>query len=120
MQPPVKIQKEGNHINVSFSYNEDLVDIMREQGGWYRYKQMSWMFPASRKSEIIDVLKEHLYRVTLLPDANKKVKEVKQDSVSDRFKNQDIVSVWGLCKVCNQKKFVGKDCICGQCRMEKS
>ena len=118
MQPPVKIQKEGKHINVSFTYNSDLVDLMRELGGWYIYKKMCWMFPATRKQEVIDKIKDERYRVTVLEDKEPTVKEVKQQPISERFKDPDVVSVWGLCKKCNEKKFVGIDCICGQCRMK--
>lgn len=119
MQSPVKIQKEGKHINVSFKYNSDLVDIMREQNGWWVYKKMCWMFPASRKSEIVDILKENKYRVNILPEIKPKKKKVKKENPMKRFKDPDVVSVWHVCKECGQDNFVGPEQLCSRCRAKK-
>jgi len=120
VQPPIKIQKEGRHINVSFSYNSDLVDIMKENNGWYIYKKMCWMFPASRKSEIIDILKENKYRVTILPEIEPKRKKVKKVSPMKRLdEDPTVVSVWHVCKECGEQSFIGRDELCSKCRAKK-
>ena len=66
MQSPVKIQKDGKHINVFFSYNEDLVRLMKENRGWWSPKKKCWIFPLYKRSDIIEVLKSNLYKVQLL------------------------------------------------------
>jgi len=119
MQSPVKIQKEGRHINVYFSYNEDLVEIMRDMDGWWIYKKMCWMFPASKKSEIIDKLKECKYKVNILPDVDYERKKVEYKyDIKKVFEDEDVTQVWGLCKKCNQKKFINKNCLCTECSVK--
>lgn len=68
MQSPIKIQKDGKHINVYFSYNEDLVRIMNENNGWWSRKGKCWMFPLYKRSDIAEVLRANLYTVNYIED----------------------------------------------------
>jgi len=112
MQSPIKIQKEGRHINVTFEYNTDLVEIMREQGGWWVRKNKSWMFPASRLSKLREELVSKKYKVEILPEKQVEKKEFDQTKL---FKNPDVVAIYDKCKVCGRQRSVGKDGICTEC-----
>ena len=116
MQPPIKIQKEGRHINVTFDYNTDLVDIMREQGGWWIRKNQCWMFPASKKSKLREELVSRKYKVEILPE--KEPKEKKPFNPIDAFKDPNVVAVYDECKVCGEKRAVGKDGVCVKCKVK--
>jgi hypothetical protein len=113
MQPPVKIQKEGNHINVYFSYNVDLVELMQELGGWWFNKSKSWMFPATMINTVREELKTKKYQVNILPEIEQKqkpitkTKELKKLTLEERFKDKRVIGVYGYCKNC--KKYSSLD-----------
>jgi len=65
MQSPVRIRRNTKKFRVYFSYNEDLVDIMREFDGWYNRREKYWQFPIYKFQELYDKLKDSLYKVDL-------------------------------------------------------
>jgi len=70
MVQQVHIRKFKKVIKVHFMYNTDLVDIMRDNGGWWFKKEKCWQFPVGRFSEIYNELKNNRYnvKVTLIED----------------------------------------------------
>lgn len=118
MQSPIRVQPEGRHINVYFTYNEDLVRIMQENNGWWRSKQECWMFPASHKEKIVNILEEGGYKVLNVPEHNAWRKAIKKEYHYEPFKDEKEVHVWGLCRKCNSKCFINKECLCGKCELE--
>jgi len=118
MQPPIKIQKDGRHIDVKFSYNTDLVDIMRDLNGIWVYKRMCWMFPASMKSKLVEELKKNGYRVNILQDVKKK--ETKSNVVStsfeERFNDPDVIGVYSNCVKCGEYASLDIKKRCFRCR----
>lgn len=125
MQTAVKMQREGKHVNVSFDYNSDLVEIMRELKGWWVYKKMCWMFPVSRLSEIRDVLTSKWYKVKILPEIKVKLKvkpkkipvkeKIPKKDTMEYFKDKDIVAVWNTCKKCGKESYVNNRKLCVRC-----
>lgn len=87
MQSPVKIKKLERSIRLSFSYNQDLVDIMREENGLWHRKTKTWIFPLSKLSHIRDVLTDNKYRVTIATDKQQVI------SLKERFKNNNITII---------------------------
>lgn len=120
MQGPIKIQVEGKHLNIWFSYNEDLVEIMKELNGWYISKTQMWMFPAYRLSEIRDLLISKKYRVTIVSEKGPERSTAKVPSIDDRFKkNPNIVAIMGKCKSCGYTLFIDRQHSCTECSLSK-
>lgn len=117
MQPPIKIQTEGRHINVYFSYNTDIIEIMREHHGRWKRNDKCWTFPLTLKSKLIDTLQQKKYRVQIVSSKEAQKKQVVDST--HYFDDKDVILVWGLCKKCNQKKLIGQDCMCVKCSVEK-
>lgn len=117
MQSPIKIIKAKDRIKVSFSYNDDLVCIMREHEGWWWPKQKVWSFPLNQYSEIREALTGAKYIVTTLkekPQFKRKPNEYKYlQQLFDEDKK--LVSLWGTCKKCKTKNFIGRDFLCTKC-----
>jgi len=124
MVQTVKIRKEGNRIKINFMYNNDLIDIMREHGGWWFKKEKAWQFPIGKLTEVYDHLTNEKYNVqiTKLEEKSKEAKKVfkptKQEPL-DMFKNPDVVSIGGHCKECGQYHFIGRDGLCVECWTKK-
>jgi len=68
MQPTIIIRKEGKRIKINFSYNPDLVEIMRDHKGYYIRKEKTWVFPAEKLHEIRDELVRKMYSVRIKSD----------------------------------------------------
>jgi len=66
MAEKVRIIKINNQIKVKFHYNEDLVEIMNDFGGYWNKKERAWFFPAYKKSELRDELVRRMYDVVIL------------------------------------------------------
>jgi len=115
MQPPIEIQKEGNHLNVSFSYNKDLVDIMRELEGWWMNKKKCWMFPTSMLSRVREKLVSEGYKVNILKE---KEQEKIKDNFEDRFNDPDVIGVYGNCSVCGGYESLNKEKKCRKCLLK--
>lgn len=119
MQPPVQIKKTERSLRVSFSYNSDLVDIMREEDGLWHRKDKNWIFPLSKLSQIREALVSKKYRVKIISETNeeksKRFNQRRKKSREELFKDKDIISVWGVCSSCKQECFIGKDGICTRC-----
>jgi len=71
MQPPIQIKKNERSISISFSYNQDLVDIMREENGLWHRKTKAWIFPLTKLSYISDILISQRYKVRIISDTTK-------------------------------------------------
>ena len=63
MVQTVSLRKEEKKFLVDFKYNPDLVDIMKDHGGWYIPKTKSWQFPLNKLDAVQDSLREDGYRV---------------------------------------------------------
>jgi len=68
MQPTIIIRKEGKRIKINFSYNSDLVDIMRDHNGYYFRKEKAWIFPVEKLYTIKDELTQKMYSVKIISD----------------------------------------------------
>lgn len=120
MQAPVQIKKTQRSLRVSFSYNSDLVDIMREEDGLWHRKDKTWIFPLSRLSQIREALISKKYKVKIVSEIDReKSKRINHQIIKisnkELFKDKDIVSVWGVCSSCKQECFIGRDGICTKC-----
>jgi len=60
--------KVNKQIKVKFSYNEDLVEVMRGFNGYYRYKEKAWYFPASKLSDLREELTRRMYTVRVITE----------------------------------------------------
>jgi hypothetical protein len=114
IQSPVKIKKGKKSFKVYFTYNPDLVDIMKDHDGWYFKKQKAWTFPNKRFRKVYDDLKEEGYKVNISTEVPKP-KNINVDKKKE-LKNKDVIAVFGTCKKCKQKNFVGEDDLCSRCR----
>jgi len=70
MVQTVIIRKEEKQIKVSFSFNTDLVETMREikedfGRGFYYKKEKSWIFPKEMLSPVRDILVKKMYNVEI-------------------------------------------------------
>jgi len=120
MVQTVTIRKGEKIIYIHFSYNTDLIDIMREYKGWWFRKEKAWQFPLFKYDDLYNKLKEEKYNVRILKLEEKKLKEkpkLEQTSI-DPWKNKTVVSVPGHCKECKQWHFLSKDGLCLQCRIK--
>jgi hypothetical protein len=113
MQSPIRIQKEQNHINVYCTYNPELVEIFQSFNGWWR--KSYWMFPLVIKDKLVETLEEKGYKVINVPEFGKWRKSIKMEFSYDPAKEKKTKPVWGLCKQCNTKAYVNKDCLCEKC-----
>jgi len=120
MVQTVKIRKGEKIIRVHFMYNTDLIDIMREHGGWWFKKEKAWQFPIGKLTEVYERLTNEKYNVQIIkleekPKIPKTSFKMKKQEPFDMFKNPDVVSVGGTCKKCKQHHFIGKDGLCVEC-----
>ena len=115
--------KVGKQVKVYFSYNQDLVDIMRKNEGWWWHKEKCWSFPVGQTSELYDQLKKEGYNVQITKGTEqpKKKEPTKRKPVpiTKLFENPNVVSVYDTCSKCKQKKYVGRDGICTECHYTK-
>lgn len=124
MSNKIKIIKRGKQCFVHYKYDNTFIEIMRENGGWWRRKEKAWTFPVGQASDIYNQLKEEGFKVDLLKEKTKsKTKKKKQEvssenlSFEDRFKDPDVIMVYDNCKSCKQKKFVNEDKLCSECNI---
>lgn len=65
MQPPVKLRRNDKILRIYFSYNTDLIEVMRDFDGWWNPKEKYWQFPVNKFQDIYDELKNRMYKVDL-------------------------------------------------------
>ena len=63
MVQTVTLRKEEKKFLVTFKYNPDVVDIMKDNGGWYVAKEKAWQFPLSKYDAVQDDLVKEGYKV---------------------------------------------------------
>ena len=63
MTERVYIEKQKNRIKLTFHYNTDLIDIMREFNGWYKGNEKAWYFPLHKLHPLHDALKQKMYTI---------------------------------------------------------
>ena len=119
MVQAVNIRKGEKIIRVHFIYNTDLIDIMREHGGWWFKIEKAWQFPIGKLDEIYNHLTNEKYNVHIIKLEEKErpkrvFKPIKQEPL-DLLKNPDVVSIPGYCKECKQYHFIGRDGLCVKC-----
>jgi hypothetical protein len=123
MSNKIKIVKREKQCFVYYKYDNTFIDIMRENGGWWRRNEKAWTFPVGQASEIYNRLKEEGFKVDLLKEKKKKTKKKKQKpstinpSFEEHFKDPDVIMVWHKCKKCGNKKFVSEEKVCTECSM---
>lgn len=119
MQAHVQIKKTQRSLRVSFSYNSDLVDIMREEDGLWHRKDKNWIFPLTKLSQIREALVSKKYKIKIISETDKekskRFNQPRKKSREELFKDKDIISVWGVCSSCKQECFIGRDGICVKC-----
>lgn len=114
MVQTVKIRKVGNKIKVNFSYNSDLVDIMREHHGYFYRKEKAWVFSSTKQQELSNILTKKLYTVTVVKENGQTT--IPTEHTSAKTCDDDaFVLVLGHCKKCKQWHFLGKNGLCVQC-----
>ena len=115
MQPTIIIRKEEKQIKINFSYNTDLVDIMREHKGYFFRKEKAWCFPIHKLDEIRDELTHKMYNVQ-----TKKVSTPPKPAFVQKkinvFDDPDVISVSGTCKKCKQGAQVDENGLCVRCK----
>jgi len=119
MQAPVQIKKTERSLRVSFSYNSDLVDIMHEEKGLWHRKDKTWIFPLGMLSQIREALISKKYKVRIISETSKeetrRFNQCRKKSREELFKDEDVVSVWGVCSSCKQECFIGRSGLCSKC-----
>ena len=70
MVEKVHIIKKEKSIKITFRYNTDLIDIMRDHKGLYFRHDRSWVFPLSRFEKIKDELRHLMYDVRVSKESN--------------------------------------------------
>jgi len=125
MQPPVKIIKSEKSFRVYFSYNSDLVELMKELDGWYMRSDKAWQFKLGLFTTVVDTLKKNLYTVDIKnKNSNDKSisTEVKQEKKYnyDGFKDNEVVSIFGKCKKCKLENFVNRNKLCATCNITQN
>jgi len=113
MQSPIVIRKEGKQIKVNFSYNSDLVEIMRSHNGYFFRKEKAWCFPMFKLDIIRDELIKKMYQVKVTTSNVKQEPKVIKKSYP--FEDPTVVSVYGKCEKCGKGEFIGKDGLCVRC-----
>jgi len=113
----VVIRKGDKIIRINFTFNSDLVDIMRKYKGWFFRKEKAWQFPRSKFSTIYDELTSKGYNVHVRKMEEPRYKSARKQTQTkiDIWSNPNAVSVFGRCKKCGRKRFVNKDSICVEC-----
>jgi len=119
MVQKVKIRKGERNIKVHFIYNTDLIDIMRENRGWWFKKEKCWQFPLWKLEPLYDELTAKRYNVeiTKMIEQPKKEKPKPQKRLNiDYWKEPGIISKYGKCKECGKGGFVDKNELCVLCK----
>ena len=62
MVQAVTLRKEEKKFLVTFKYNPDLVDIMKDFEGWFIPKEKAWQFPLNKFDAVQDALSKEGYR----------------------------------------------------------
>lgn len=110
MVKTVNIRKEGNKIKVNFSYDTDLVDIMRSHKGYFYRGEKAWVFPSHKYDAIRSELKSKHYDVRFVTSATQTTFATK------RKEKSEVLSTFGHCKKCGEGAFCNKDGLCVRCK----
>ena len=116
MQPTIIIRKEEKQIKINFSYNTDIVDIMREHNGYFFRKEKAWCFPIRKLDEIRDELAKKMYTVQTKKAPSTPTKPTYVQKKINVFDDPDVISVGGICKKCNTKTYIDEDGLCVRCK----
>lgn len=120
MQPPIRLTKTSQNLKVTFTYNNDIVNIMREQSGIWHKKKKAWFFPLDQYSDIREALISEGYTVTTFTEEDRKTPAKEYHYLQQLFdEDDDLVSLWGTCKKCKHKKFINRGFLCTECSCKK-
>jgi hypothetical protein len=121
MTQTINFRKDGNKLKLHFTYNEDIIDVMRaHKGYWYR-KDKSWVFPETKRTELYNELTDKGYSVNYLTPMSQATLET---PVKKKVEKVDEFDPWadgafmvgGVCRKCNKWGFIFKNGLCGTCR----
>jgi len=115
MQSKIIIRKEEKQIKINFSYNLDLVEIMRNYNGYFFRKEKAWCFPIHKYQDIKDELTKKMYSVEVKKVSAKEKPKYVQKKINV-FDDPDVVSVSGTCKKCKQGAQVDENGLCVRCK----
>jgi len=120
MQSPIKLTKTPRNLKVTFRYNKDIVDIMREESGIWHSKQKAWFFPLGCYSDIREALVKKGYNVVTFNETDRPQPANEYKYLQKLFdEDDDLVSLWGTCKKCKHKKFINRGFLSTECSCEK-
>lgn len=121
MVQQVIFRKGEKIVLVHFTYNTDIIDIMRQHRGWWNRKEKAWQFPVSKFQELYDNIKQNHYATEIrkLEDKEYKPRKPKPQKTLDVWSDPDTVSVAGHCKECGLWHFLNKSGVCLMCTMNK-
>jgi hypothetical protein len=117
MTQTINFRKDGNKLKLHFTYNEDIIDVMRaHKGYWYR-KDKSWVFPESKRTDLYDELTGKGYNVEYLtPMTQSHLVVEKKKEIDVNPKDEDFFMRAGYCIKCKTYGFCFKDGLCGRCK----
>ena len=105
----ILINRYHNHFKVKFSYNPDIVSIMRSVKGYYIPKTKEWSFPSYKLDAVISTLKSNGFTNITIKQATSRF---------DKKENEEVIATLGYCKKCNQLNFINKFGLCPKCFIE--
>ena len=120
MTQTINFRKDGNKLKLHFTYNEDIIDVMRAHKGYWYKKDKSWVFPETKRTELYNELTSKGYNInyltpmsqtTLETPVKKKVEKVEE---IDPWKDGAFMMA-GYCIKCGTWGFCYKSGICGRC-----
>lgn len=120
MVQTVKIRKADSKIKINFTYNDELVDIMRGHHGYFFKKEKAWIFPANKQSELYNVLTDKHYNVEFVKPKEQKTVMLRKKAILNPWDDKDAVSVAGHCTKCGMYGFCNREGLCIRCRLNSN
>jgi len=119
MTQTINFRKDGNKLKLHFTYNEDIIDVMRAHKGYWFRKDKSWVFPETKRTELYNELTDKGYNINYLTPMSetplqKPVKKVVEEAI-DPWKDGAFMRA-RTCIKCGVWGFCYKDGVCGRCR----
>lgn len=119
MQGKIKIVKHDDKIMIRISKNSDITDIMKDNHGWFYYKEKSWVFPYYKLDKVKIDLEEHGYNTEVMTIQKiRGERNTKQVSLDRFFKDPSVVYILGDCIICKNKTYINCQMICKDCEKE--
>jgi len=115
MQSTIVIRETNKQIKVNFTYNIDLVEIMRKHNGYFFRKEKAWCFPKYKSDDIKKELQENKYTIKIKKEEEPEKPKTIQKKI-DVFADPDTIAVYGKCKSCKEGGFVDKNGLCVKCK----